>query len=280
MQEARNSDLIQCENTISVQYIVDFIADAWKIVLIATSFGLFAAIAYLMFAPKTFEAIAQVKMAQISNSNPANPFGVVVEEPSTLIARMRMPTNYKDNTVKACGLQDDDNAAESLAKGIVFLLPKGLSNAIEFKVRASSPEGAYDCANAVVEQIVKMQSEYAKPLLEEAKTKLVQDNERIESSKRLIAVSKSGLSSATYLSARDEIAYYLADREKMLDLINSIQGRGARLISPIYVPAKAVFPDKKISLMVGLCVGFFLGLFFAWARQSWANRPTSIGLHL
>jgi uncharacterized protein involved in exopolysaccharide biosynthesis len=115
--------------------------------------------------------------------------------------------------------------------------------------------------------------QFAKPFVEEAKIKLAQDNERIEAARRLISkADQSGSAmSAAYLSARDELTYFLIDREKMLDLINSAQQRGTKLISPIYVPEKPVSPKKALSLLVGLFAGVFAGLAIALCRQVLAN---------
>ena len=105
--------------------------------------------------------------------------------------------------------------------------------------------------------------------MEEAKLKLVADNERIEAARRLIArADQSGSAmSAAYLSARDELTYFLTDRERMLDLINSVKSRGTRLDSPIYASDKPVSPKKAISLAAGLLGGLFLGLLIALGRK-------------
>ena len=134
---------------------------------------------------------------------------------------------------------------------------------------APSSKQAMDCANAVVMRIAYLQAEYAKPFVDEAKLKLAQDNERIEQARRLILkADQSGQAlSAAYLSARDEMSYFLTDREKMIDLINSIKERGTRLISPIYVSERAVSPKKTVSLLAGFSAGFFLGLLIVLIRK-------------
>ena len=109
----------------------------------------------------------------------------------------------------------------------------------------------------------------SKILVEEAKIKLESDNERIDAARKLITkADQSGSAiSAAYLSARDELSYFLTDREKMIDLINSVKSRGARLDSPIYTSERPVSPKKAISLAAGLVTGFFLGLLFALGRK-------------
>lgn len=254
---------------LSLKDVVDFLHGAWKTVVITTVIGLIWAIVYLVITPKQYEAVAHIKMAQISLINPANPFGTPVEDPVSLIARMQMPTNYDTGVVDACNYQDLPQAATQLSKALKLTAPKGLTNTVELKVLAKSPEIAKSCAQAVVDKIAQLQMQFAKPFVEEAKLKLAQDNDRIEAARKLIAkADQSGSAmSAAYLSARDEITYFLTDREKMLDLINSAQQRGTKLISPIYASENPVLPKKVPHLVAGLCAGLFMGLAIALSRR-------------
>lgn len=266
--------------TISFEYILLFLKQAWKTLLITASLGLLLGFTYFLMAPKKFEAVAFIKMAQISLTNPANPFGTPVEDPASLIARMQMPTNYNAAVIASCNFQEVPQAAFQLSKSLKLTAPKGLINTVELRVLSESPEIARNCAQAVVDQIALLQLQFAKPFVEEAKIKLAQDNERIDAARKLIIKADRGGSamSAAYLSARDEITYFLTDREKMIDLINSAEQRGTKLISPIYVPENPVSPKKAISLLVGLITGLFFGLAIAIFRQFLANVNHSVKL--
>jgi hypothetical protein len=252
-----------------LQDILQFVRSAWKLVLIGAILGLLAGLGYVLLIPSQYEATAQIKMAQISITNPANPFGVTVEEPNALIARMQLPTNYGSETITACDYQDNPQAQLALSKAVKLIVPKGLTNTVELKVTSLSPQIAKTCAQAIVDQITVLQAQYSQSFVEEAKLKLAQDNERIEAARRLITkADQSGSAmSAAYLAARDELAYFLSDREKMLDLINSVDKRGTRLISPIYAPEKPVSPKKLMSVLAGLFAGLLLGLGLALVRQ-------------
>jgi capsular polysaccharide biosynthesis protein len=259
----------ESDSEISLLDIFCFIEGAWKTVSIMGLLGIVAAIAYLWVTPKQYEAIAQIRMAQVSLSTTTNPFGTVIEDPTSLILRMQFATNYDEATILACGYKNMLGAAEGLAKSLKFSIPKGLLGAVELKVLAPFPEQAKDCANAVVMRITHLQAEFAKPFIDEAKLKLAQDNERIEQARRLIlkADQFGQAISAAYLSARDEVSYFLTDREKMIDLINSAKERGARLVSPIYVSERPVSPKKTNSLVAGFTAGLFLGLLIALIRK-------------
>lgn len=259
----------QEDQTISLQDILQFLRRAWKVVLISAIFGLLAGIGYVLLTPNQYEAVAQIRMAQISITNSANPFGVTVEDPNSLIARMQLPTNYGSEAIAACDYQDKPQASLALSKAVKLTIPKGLTNTVELKVSSLSPQIAKTCAQAIVDQITVLQAQFAGPFVQEAKLKLAQDSERIEAARKLIAkADQSGSAmSAAYLAARDELTYFLTDREKMLDLINSVEKRGTQLISPIYVPEKPVSPRKLISLLAGLLAGIIFGLGVALVRQ-------------
>lgn len=261
----------QENKAISLQEILQFLKGASKILLLSSVFGLSASLGYILLTPNQYEALVQIKMAQISISNPTNPFGITVEDPNSLIARMQLPTNYSSEIIAACGYQDNPRAALSLSREVKLSIPKGLSNTVELKVLSPSPQVAKTCAQALFDQIRVLQAQFAKPFVEEARVKLAQDNERIDEVRRLIIkADRSGSAmSAAYLAARDELTYFLTDREKMLDLINSVDKRGTQLISPIYVPEKPVSPKKLIALFAGLLAGLFLGLGVALLQRLW-----------
>lgn len=261
-QELKESE---SESEISLLDILRFLQGAWKTILIMGLLGIATAFIYLWVTPKQYEATAQIRMAQVNLPTPSNPFGTVVEDPASLLARMRFATNFDEATTIACGYTNTSGGAEGLARSLKFSIPKGLVATVEIKYIAPSTEQAKDCVQAVVLRITDLQAEVIKPFINEAKTKLAQDNERIEQARRLIIkADQSGQGmSAAYLSARDELNHFLTNREKMIDLINSAKERGTRLLSPIYVSSGPVLPKKKVSLVAGFTAGLFLGLLIA-----------------
>jgi len=267
------------ESEISLLEIVDFIKNSWKIIILGSFLGLVCAISYLMLTPPMYEATAQIRMAQISQANPANPFGASIEDPASLISRMQLPTNYSPEVIGACDYQDQPQGALALSKAAKFSIPKSVANTVELKILAPSSQLAASCAQGIFVQIAQMQERLSKTFIEEAKIKLESDNEHIESARKLITkADQSGSAmSVAYLSARDELTYFLTDREKMIDLINSVKSRGTRLDSPIYASERPVSPKKTISLVAGLAAGFFLGLLFALGRKFLQQSSLSRG---
>lgn len=259
---------------VSLKDILEFLVRSWKTLMIMMILGLLAAIVYIAVTPKQYEAVAQIKMAQISLISPTNPFGVSVEDPSSLVSRMKFPTNYDQVAIVACNYQDTPDPGNALSKSVELTAPKGLINTVEVRVIRSSPEEAASCAAAIVQLVTRLQAEFAKPFVEEAKQRLMQDNERIDAAKKLIAKADTSgnVISAAYLSARDEITYFMTDREKMTDLITSAEQRGTKLISPIYTPQRAVLPKKRNALLAGFLGGLLLGLILALGTHFWQKK--------
>jgi uncharacterized protein involved in exopolysaccharide biosynthesis len=252
--------------------IVHFLMRSWKIIAIFTIISFGTTVIYLLIAPKQYQAIAKIHMAQISaavNSN-INPMGIInIEDPSLLIARMSSPTYFTPATIAACGLDGKENATSILVKSIKLSQNKGTPNIVELKTTASDPEGAQQCANAIFELIKTYQDEILAPYILDAKIKLAEGQARLEKEKDVIGkADKSGMAlSATYLSSRDEIRSLLDEIKLLQNIVSREIYRSTRLIVPIYASNIPTSPQKKVVLTAGLFGGLFLGLIIAFGRQ-------------
>ena len=264
--DLNNPDL---QGEISLLDIVNFLKNAWKTIAITAIAGLLLAIAYLLIAVPQYEATAQIKLAQLNFTGPG--LGTPIEDQNSFLARLQFPSNVTQTMITACAYENKTDPAQALAKDLKFSIPKGMVNIIEIKALGPSPQIALACANAVVDQITNLQQAIIKNYLDEAQTQLELDNEKLDTAHRFIARADQAGSavSAAYLAARDEVAFYLAAKEKTQILINSAQQKGAQLAAPIFIPQKPVSPKKTISLLAGLLGGIFLGLVIALARQQY-----------
>ena len=111
------------EDEISIKDIVDFLLESWKAILATGLVGLLGAAGFIVFTPSQYEATAQIQMAQIApnnnnnnNNNNSNPLGVNVEDPNLLMARLKLPSSYTEDEIKACGL--DPNVYQGFAAGM------------------------------------------------------------------------------------------------------------------------------------------------------------------
>ena len=261
------------EDEISIKDIVDFLLESWKAILATGLVGLLGAAVFIAITPSQYEATAQIQMMQISpnNNNNTNPLGVNVEDPNLLMARLKLPSSYNLNEVKACGIHEENSPTELLT-GLVKLAPvKGVGSIVELKIRMQSKDQAINCAQAVFENIRESQNAIVKPYVEEAKTLLIKYQARLSEAQSLVArADKSGSAlSATYLANRDEVKFLTDESIRLNTFITSGDARQAKLVAPIYASDIPVFPKKKISLLVGLLAGLFLGILFVMMRKAW-----------
>lgn len=264
------------EDEISLKDIIDFLIESWKAILVTGLLGVLVSATYLIVTPNQYQATAQIQMAQISTSNNnnnnknTNPLGVNIEEPNLLMARLKLPTTYSDEVIRACGFENASSPAESLASSAKFSAVKGVDSMIELKINRDGKEIAINCAQALFESIKTSQNQIIKPYIEESKALLVKYEARLANSQSFISrADKSGAAlSAAYLANRDEVKFLTEEILRLNTFITTADTRQAKLASPIYASDIAVFPKKTISLIVGLMVGLFLGLLLVLGKKA------------
>jgi capsular polysaccharide biosynthesis protein len=273
------------EDEISLKNIVDFLAESWKAIILTGLLGLLGSIAYLWVTPNQYQATAQIQMAQISadsnnknnnNNNNTNPLGVNIEDPNLLIARMRLPSSYSQESVKACGYDSKQTPLESLAKMVKLSLIKG-TQMVELKVLGLSQTQVVQCAESIVETIKQSQKIIAAPIIEDAQLKLTKYSQRLQEAQGFILrADKSGSSmSAAYLSTRDEVKFLTDETIRLNDLITSANSRQTKLVSPVYSPKNKVSPKSSIALLAGLFAGLFLGLLLKLGKRGYKAYKAS-----
>jgi LPS O-antigen subunit length determinant protein (WzzB/FepE family) len=264
------------EDEISIKDIIDFLVESWKSIVLTGLLGLIGSIVYLLMTPNQYQATAQIQMAQISanSNNNTNPLGINIEDPNLLMARLRMPSTYSNQEIKACDFESAEAPSEALVKVAKFSPVKGVLSMIELKVNRDSKEFAIACAQSLFDNIKASQNEIIKPYIEEAKTLLVKYQERLTNSQALVSrADKSGAAlSATYLANRDEVKFLTEEILRLNTFITTADTRQAKLVSPIYASDVPVFPKKTISLILGLMAGLFLGLLFVLGKKVLANH--------
>jgi len=259
------------EQEISLLDFLLFLKEAYKTILFFGALGVAMAIAYLVITPKQYEATAQIVMAQIgaASNNNLNPLGINIEDPASLVSRMSLPTSLPPQVTSTCGFEGKSEPGAAVAKSMKLNPAKGAPNVVELKTFGPSQAVALECANAIFELIKTTQSQILTPYIEEAKTKLADDQARLDKAKDLVSrADKSGSStSAAYLSTRDEIRYLLDEITALKNVVTSNQNRITHLVVPIYASDIPIGPKKRVTLAAGLFGGIFLGLLFALTRQ-------------
>jgi capsular polysaccharide biosynthesis protein len=254
------------DGELSLKDTIDLFIESWKLIVVTGLLGVLAAIGYLMATPNQYQATAQIQMAQlITGSSYTNISRVNVEDPNLLMTRLKLPTSYSPEVIKLCGFENESFPAESLASSIKFSSVKGTASMVELKINRDSKEVALDCTQALFEsiktfqyQIIKAHVERLKALLINSETKLANVQSFFYRMEKLDAAPIS----ASYLFQLDEIRFLKEEIFRLNTNILYSDGGGAKLIAPIYVFDAPIFPKKKISLIIGLMAGIFLGLLF------------------
>jgi uncharacterized protein involved in exopolysaccharide biosynthesis len=259
---------------ISLKDIIDFFIESWKTIVLTSLLGIVGSTVYLWVTPNQYQATAQIQMAQISannnNNNSTNPLGVNIEDPTLLMARLKLPTTYLSREIKACGFEDAKSPSEALANTAKFSAVKGVGSLIELKINSNSKEVAITCAQSLFESIKTSQNTIIKPFIEEAQELLIKYQDRLSNSQSLISrADKSGAAlSAAYLANRDEVKFLSEEILRLNTFIASADSRQAKLVSPIYVSDIPVTPKKRIALIVGLFGGLSLGLLLMIGKRA------------
>lgn len=268
-----NTDAQQAayEDRISLSDILAFFRESLWIIGGVGIAGVLGAGAFLMTTPPQFEARIQLEMAQIRNNAGGSNTGirgVSIEDPNLLVERLRMPSSYSAQAIQSCGFGESPASAEAMA-GLIKTVPmKKVPSVVEISLRRTSVDLAGQCARAVFEMIRQQQADLSRPLIEQAQQRLNSIQAKLrENQNFLVKMEKANMSSAVYLSKRDETLYLMDQLAAIESILAPSDSYETRLISPIYVSSNAVFPRKSLVLTLGAAGGLLAGLLLALGRR-------------
>lgn len=247
---------------ISLEDIISNLLKNFVNIAIFGIFGLFIGVIFLFFAEEKFEAKAYVKVAQIKiGKNFEDPRGNNLEDPSQLIVRMKMPTNYKTDTIENCSLINNENLQQQLSEKISFSLVKGAPSLLEIAVRDTSKKSAYTCINAVFLLVKDTQKLILKPILNQAEIRRKEYEKLIDENLKILSMHNGYEldSIKNIIISRDKVNLYLEELINIKLFIDSSDLFETQLISPIYVIDKPVYPKKFMVLIISFLAGFLLG---------------------
>lgn len=250
---------------ISVFDIIHFLVDNWKSIFFISFIGILASWIYLSVTIPQYEASALIEMAQVRNSDvnsKNNASFINVEPPSLLIERLKNPSTYPPEVIKACRFKDENTSSEMIAKLIKTSALKDLSSVVTITIRRDHPEHAKNCMSAVFEMIKNQQASLAKPYQDETRSKIVELQSRLQKNQDyIIKAEKAKLHQTIYLAHRDESIYLMSQIDELRRLL-SLE-RAARLASPIYASHNQVSPNKNLTISLGSILSLILGVIFA-----------------
>jgi hypothetical protein len=260
-----NQPIKQIPEEITFREIILFFFEARKIFFILSILGILCGIVFGVNAPKIYQAQALIKMAQIGSvKDNLDIQGIDVENPDSLIVRLRFPGTYSQKIIEKCNLHDEFSSPEQLADSIVASTSKGAPSIVQLKVNYKSKDGAKICAEAIFEFIQISQNQMIEPYLEEARLSLINYQDRLKRAQILISKADQygGAVTAAYLSSREEISLL---NQKILSLSAFIQNsefRKSKLLAPVYVSDPPVFRKAINTTVIGLLAGVFFAFIF------------------
>ena len=221
--------------------------------------------AYYFFMPKMYKASATIEMAKVA--------GVIVETPTTLIEKMKMPLYFSTSTLRICGSEGEFDSEPKFFDKIKLSINKS-APFVSFVTQAQSSREAKACLDAVIAEVLSNQDAIAKSLLEQRKKNLQKLTEALKFAEEVIKpvfASKANKSNPTY---EQFSVQSMSNIFKGIDSINNLRinisaieselvppkTHTARLVGSVY--ASELPANKRPLHSLGLCLalGLILGL--------------------
>lgn len=253
----------------------NYVRNNYKWILSFAFMGLLTAIIFLVFMPREYEALTQIKMAQTGSTVAGQALNV--EDPVLLMARMSNPTVYTDLILSECSSSNNKQDGAMLVKKIKLTPIKGTDSVLEMRVKGPSRDVALNCVNSIFSMIETSQSVMVDSRLVEIKAMLA-ENYHLLDKIRLMDKSQ-GTDSAAYISTRDGINYILGQILNLKNIERTAESGRTRMIGAIYAAEGPVWPKKNIVLLIGLVFGIFVGAIFAQIYKM-LNESTKLKRYL
>ncbi len=265
----RNQEQQTTRTEISLKDIVAFLRrNGWTIAPAGLAGLLFSAV-FVLVTPKTFEAIAQLQVAQFVHSNSDGYTYSNSEEPAALIQRLRLNTSYPAEARQDCGISKDEEMGEYLGGRLEVLTIKGVANAVEMKVRASTPDQARKCAEGIVEMLAKQQAHLIDEHFSGRQEQLLQYQQALRDEQlQLEKIKKTELGNFGYLAKLDKLGWLRARIDALQEEAMLSRAHPAKLTTPIYLKSRPVSPKRGPMLLLGVIMGLTLGLLYALGREA------------
>lgn len=261
----------QVDDELSLFDVFDFLLNNRLIIAAAVVAGILLAAIYLLLAPPVYEATLQVEMARLGSNggglvSDRDVRGTPVEDARLLVERLRLPSTYSGNSIKACNLQDAPFPSKTLANEIRSKVIKDVGSVAEITVPGKSQDAAKVCALTIFEMIQQQQNTLLSPYIREARENKASLEARLKDNQEFLEkMDKTVVQSAVYLAKRDESIWLMTE---IANIERSLRKNfETRLVSPIYSTSRPVFPNFGLTLTIAALTGLILGIMLAFLRS-------------
>ena len=273
---------------VSLLDLLSFFLTGWKVIIFCVV--LFGVLALVLSAllPEKFEASVSIGPAKAYQGPDHD---TELDSPQALAMRMKEPSYYSRSTVEECTSEAGASGYQKLASA---LDPQVLSRSpfVSVSYRASSPEQAKRCLNAVVVDVVAQQQTMLQPIVEQMNKRLSGMRGELASLKldsvtagaeadtkvahSVEMATASTLINAFKLMIATTTAHELQKRISQLEFgLQPPNTQSAQVIAPVYSSGIAVFPRTKLFFALGLALGLMVGLAYLLLRHAIANLRAS-----
>lgn len=275
---------------LTVSEVIEKLRLSWRWLLGGAFVGVLGGGMFLALVAHQYDASAVIQPATVGMPSASNSTtkGTDVESASQTLERLKLSGFYNDDVLVACNVSDLPDPRQAIVKKMKPVLIKG-NALIQISYTADSPKDAESCLVAIINQLTKVQSQIAAPIiktLEEQRLLTKQqlaDAEKVQSQieHRMMTLNPSDakfssftLMLGTALSKREEIARLRKVYNEQSLLLSEPMTQPVKLLEPIYTQTSPVYPKKMLSILIGLTAGIFLGalLFYGYSRHTNSTR--------
>lgn len=247
-----------------MQHLFRVVKFAYKSMIVGGIVGFIFAVIYLSNIPKQYQAILYIKMASSNSDN--------LETVPELILRLSSDAAFSDNVRSVCGTSKYDlSSTQSITKHISLLALRDSASTVELKVNHYSPNLAQNCALQIFEFIKNSQNDKFEFLTQKIRHKnnhvLDKLKKRISEDKMLLRIDPTNNSNyPAYVAILNDMRA-AEDRIEELLAESSVENFSpSSMSSSVYVSDRPVYPNKFVSILIGIFWGAFLGFGISWCR--------------
>jgi len=277
--------------------LADYIRVIWRRKKPVSAIFVLVVIAAIIFSftqPKIYQSSALISPAKLriylvdplkiqSHLVPAGEIPTqVIENLDTTINLLKHEANLKEIARK---LNLSENQALSLKNQ--FKVSKN-GELLEIKGFGSSPEKAKQIAETVTNFIFDYQQKIISPFKENLEREINFLNEQIKNEENKVAELEAKIKASEKTTSEGQgniVAAYIQNlnevQEKLIDLrLQLVQKENElksfifepKIVASAFLPSQPVGPNHKKNVAIGIVLGLFFGLFYAFAAEYWKKN--------
>lgn len=265
----------------------------WKAIAWGLVLGVAAALAGLALIPKKYEAVALIRVGQISKVNGHTVVREPIESPTSLVERMAL-AQFQRRVAEALNdqrwLQDIDDSALSKAFSVVLLkgnLEPNTVPLIELRAWGPSTDVAKRKLNAVTAELVKSQSAQIEAAQAQLRADLDLARLRLANNERTLVELTRALQTATTDRFSKTVLTLLVNAKSPPELLEQRQivmameealrapnTQPTHLIEGAFAVPRPIFPKPAFLLLAGIVSGLLMGILWVlWSDRWRLGRP-------